>query len=231
MSLDAGEPSQPPWDPESAGATTRSRFGKRRATAVGVVLLAALITVAVAWPVAAATARGAVVVRQDARPWICHSGTVRTVDLDNSDTQDIYASLVTVAPGMECQLRIVIDNHGSHAVTVNRVTVPFMGSASALDVDAKQLDGDISTVTPNRNSSDPEDANFTIPGGLEVSPGSTEILSVTVVYKKKATGCSLQAGSSMSGLNPTVGVTAWGIPGDVSEQSSPVGFAGASDCS
>ncbi|MGA1811485.1 hypothetical protein VH571_03755 [Frondihabitans sp. 4ASC-45] len=216
--------------PEPSGSARRRRPRLIAAVAIAALLVAA--AAAIAWPVSTAIARDGVVIRQDARPWACASGAITTQPVDDSldDGQQQFDSLVTVTKGLDCRLRIVVDNTGGRAVSIGRLTLPLFGPGSRVDVVATQLDGDISTAFPVRTAGDDLDARFDIAGGLTIDPDTAEVLSVEVKYSKKGYGCSLSAGSSMSDFRPVVQVTSRGMTGDVVASHGWFGFAGAAGC-
>lgn len=198
--------------------------------AVAALLVAA--SAAIAWPVSAAVSRDGVVIRQDARPWACASGAITTQPVDDSldDGQQQFDSLVTVTSGLDCRLRIVVDNTGGRPVSIDRLTLPVFGPDGGVDIVATQLDGDFSTAFPVRMAGDNIDARFDIAGGLTIVPNTAAVLSVEVKYSKKGSGCSLSAGSSTSDFRPVVRVTSRGMTGDVVASHGWFGFAGAAGC-
>ncbi|RPE74265.1 MULTISPECIES: hypothetical protein [unclassified Frondihabitans] len=224
--------------PASAPAPEPSRSAKRRrprliaAIAIAALLVAVAVAAVVAWPVSAAVARDGVVIRQDARPWACASGAITTQSVDDSldDGQQQFDSLVTVTKALDCRLRIIVDNTGGRAVSIDRLTLPLFGPGSRVDIVATQLDGDFSTAFPVRTAGDDLDARFDIAGGLTVDPDTAKVLSVEVKYSKKGSGCSLSAGSSTSDFRPVVRVTSRGMTGDVVASHGWFGFAGAAGC-
>lgn len=216
--------------PEPSGSARRRRPRLIAAVAIAALLVAA--AAAIAWPVSAAVSRGGVDIRQDARPWACASGAITTQPVDDSldDGQQQFDSLVTVTKGLDCRLRIIVDNAGGRAVSIDRLTLPLFGPGSRVDVVATQLDGDFSTTYPVQKAGDDLDARFDIAGGLTIDPDTAEVLSVEVKYSKKGSGCSLSAGSSTSDFRPVVQVTSRGMTGDVVASHGWFGFAGAAGC-
>ncbi len=124
---------------------------------------------------------------------------------------------------LHCQLRIIVENTGSHTVTVDGLVFPLFGPSAAVNVVGTQLDGDFSTVYDSSGRHDP-DARFRIPGGVDIGPGSSYVVAMTVVYRDKGAGCTLSAGSAEFGGDVTLDVRSLGLAGTVTAGSTWFGF-------
>jgi hypothetical protein len=208
-----------------SGADVR-RSSTRRPFVVAAVLIVLVLVAAaaIAWPAVASTARRGISVREDARPWICSSGsTVTEPEGGDVNGDPEYVSLAVVTKDLHCRLRLVIENTGSHTVTVDGLVFPLFGPGTAANVVGTQLDGDFSTVRDSSGSHDP-DARFRIPGGVDIEPGSSYVVAMTVVYHDKGAGCSLSAGSAEYGGDVTLAVRSLGLAGTVRAGSNWFGL-------
>ena len=168
-------------------------------TRVVAVVLAGLVALGllVVWPLYANSQANQVSVAWAGRP----SCIGTTVGYERLSAYDPRLLTIGGRPGMHCTIAVAIGNHGSRAITVDRVIAPYAGPGARDVVRAAAVDG----VSPRRRPTESLDAVYVVHRVIE--PGQTGTVRVALAFRPD--GCSADGVFTVRGW-PQVRMRVWG---------------------